>query len=102
MVWESFYNRDVAKMGDFAARLNASQTLISNLGGYNVYNVADYDVIDPLTGKLNANARQIIPTNWDDEAFSNGLRQEYNVGINGGTTEEIMIALISFTSTLRS
>ena len=84
MVWESFYNRDVAKMGDFAARLNASKTLISNLGGYNVYNVADYDVIDPLTGKLNANARQIIPTNWDDEAFSNGLRQEYNVGINGG------------------
>ena len=84
MVWEEFYNRDVAKMGDFAARLNASQTLIKNLGGYNVYNVADYDVIDPLTGKLNPNARQIIPTNWDDEAFSNGLRQEYNVGISGG------------------
>lgn len=84
MVWESFYNRDVAKLGDFGARLNASQTLVKNLGGYNVYNVADYDLIDPLTGKLNPNASQIIPTNWDDEAFSNGLRQEYNVGISGG------------------
>lgn len=84
MVWESFYNRDVASMGDLAARLNASQSLVSKLGGYNVFNVSDVDLIDPITGHINPNARQVIPTNWDDEAFHHGLRQEYNVGISGG------------------
>ena len=84
MIWESFYNRNLGQMSDLAARLNASQTLVSGLGGYNVFNVSDYALVDPITGRFNANAQQIIPTNWDDEAFHNGLRQEYNVGINGG------------------
>ncbi len=84
MVWESFYNRNLDQMSDFEARLNASQTLVSGLGGYNVFNVSDYDLVDPITGRFNANAQQIIPTNWDDETFHHGLRQEYNVGISGG------------------
>ena len=84
MVWESFYNRDVDAMGDLGARLNASQTLVSGLGGYNVFNVSDAALIDPITGKINPNARQIMDTNWDDATFHHGLRQEYNVGISGG------------------
>ena len=84
MMWESYYNSNLDKMDDFSARMDASSSLIGSMGGYNVFNVSDYDLINPITGHINPNAQQIIPTNWDDELFHHGLRQEYNVGINGG------------------
>ncbi len=84
--WESLYNRNLYKdgMSDLAARLAASKNLVKELGNYNSYNVADAALIDPLTGLLNPAARLLYHDDWNDEAFRNGLRQEYNVNISGG------------------
>ena len=84
--WESFYNRNrnQAGMSDLAARIAASKGLVGELGNYNSFNVADALLVDPLTGLLNPAARLLYHDDWNDEAFRNGLRQEYNVSISGG------------------
>ncbi len=86
LMWEGYYNRNKygAGMTDLAARISASQGLVKELGGYNSYNVADGALIDPMTGKLNPNASLLYHEDWNDAAFENGLRQEYNVAISGG------------------
>ncbi len=86
LVWESFYNRNKNKggMSDAEARFSASQSLVKELGGYNSYNVADHLLIDPMTGLLNPAAKLLYHEDWNDEAFHNGLRQEYNVSMSGG------------------
>lgn len=89
LMWEAFYHRNVNKngMSDFDARLSASQTLVKELGGYNAYNVANSALIDPMTGQLNPTARLLYHDDWNDETFSNGLRQEYNASISGGNDQ---------------
>ncbi|MBW6537883.1 MAG: SusC/RagA family TonB-linked outer membrane protein, partial [Mariniphaga sp.] len=51
--------------------------------GYNNYDVPDNQVIDPLTGRLNPNARLLYQENWEDEVFENGIRQEHSVSMSG-------------------
>ena len=86
LTWESYYNRNRFRggMSDLDARVSASSTLVKELGGYNSYNVADYLLIDPMTGRLNPSASLLYHEDWNDAAFESGLRQEYNVGISGG------------------
>lgn len=36
------------------------------------------------------------PDNWLDEAYSNGLRQEYNVSVSGGTDKSSFYASVSY------
>ncbi len=86
LTWESLYNRNVNANGmtDLAARIAASQSLVKELGGYNSYNVSDAQLIDPLTGRLNPAASLLYHEDWNDIAFDNGLRQEYNVNVSGG------------------
>lgn len=87
LTWEGLYNRNRNSLGqsDLDARLSASQSLVQELGGYNSFNVAAAALVDPITGRLNANASALWNDDWNDAAFSNGLRQEYNVGISGGS-----------------
>ena len=92
LTWEAirnavYYNK--ALMPNFAqAGLYASNSLLSEyLGAYNVYkNVADNEIINPATGKLNANAIERKWTdNWNQDVFKPGIRQEYNVSASGGS-----------------
>lgn len=74
----------------------ANNTMISNLG-YNVYNVPEGQFLIGTDGKLNPAATlgrtftskgtdfYLTPDNWFDEAYKHSLRQEYNLGISGGT-----------------
>ncbi len=55
--------------------------LVASLGGYNVYDVANNQLIDPTTGRLNPNAHQLYSEDWQEDPFKNGLRQEYNISI---------------------
>ncbi len=89
MSWEALRNqvyytgvRDLAQAGIYA-----SANLLSNLGPYNIYvGVADNEIVDPSTGKLNAAATQLKwSDNWNKDVFRNGLRQEYNVSAAGGS-----------------
>ena len=84
LAWEGYYRQNLNTMGDLASRIAASKDLVGNLGGYNAYNVANSQLIDPLTGRLNPAASLLYGNEWEDAAFSNGLRQEYNVSISGG------------------
>ena len=70
-----------------AASLAAS-TLISGGDfslGYNNFNVADDQVIDPATGKLNPAANLLYQDSWRDELFSQSVRQEAHVSVRSKT-----------------
>lgn len=90
MAWESLrnaaYYRDASPLTLAQANLYASAALISNLN-YNVFKgIANNEVIDPATGKLNPNATDLKWTdNWNRDVFQNGIRQEYNVSAAGGS-----------------
>lgn len=86
LYWEAMRNqylRNGASM--FDAGIAASQGLIKELGGYNAYDVADADLINPLTGRINPAAKLLYHDDWDDEPYNTGQRQEYNASISGGS-----------------
>ena len=89
LLWEAhrnsvYYNgtMDLAQAG-----LYASGYLAQSVGGYNIYKgIADDQIIDPTTGKLNANAKELKwNDNWSELCFRPGLRQEYNLSASGGS-----------------
>lgn len=65
--------------------------------GYNIWTVPDGQYLIGSDGRLNPNATLgrvvnyngkdylITPDNWEDEGTRNGLRQEYNVSVNGAS-----------------
>ncbi len=91
--WEGYRNSliglelsDGTIVNETLAGQLASQGLIGQLGGYNNYNVPDDQLIDPVTGKLNPGASmKFTPEKFEDEIFRTGNRQDYQLGISGGT-----------------
>lgn len=86
MIWEGLYRRQLGQgMSDMDSRIFASQNLVKELGGYNSYGVPDYAVVDYMTGLVSSSTRSklLYSDDWLDEPFNNGMRQEYNVNING-------------------
>lgn len=94
------YNKYFYGNGETAAYANqrANSTMLSQLG-YNVYSVPDNEQLIGLDGKLNPKATlgrsykasngetyYLTADNWTDAAYSNALRQEYNVSVSGGNT----------------
>lgn len=94
-----------------AAHVNANNNMIGggDYGlGYNAYTIPDGQYLIGTNGKLNPNATlgnivnyngqeyMIRPDNWLDEAYKNGLRQEYNVSISGGTSKSSFYSSISY------
>ncbi|MEM9917062.1 MAG: TonB-dependent receptor [Bacteroidota bacterium] len=49
--------------------------------GYNNYNVADDQVIDPATGQISPGASLLYQDDWDSELFSTSVRTETHLGI---------------------
>lgn len=88
MMFEALRNNLVeGGMGYYPAGVQVSNELISKHLGYNIYKgVADNELIDPLTGKLNAAAKDLKwKDSWLNDPFVNGMKQEYNVNVAGGT-----------------
>jgi len=44
--------------------------------GYNNYDVAEGNIIDPLTGRVNPNANLLYQDSWQDESYKTGVRRE--------------------------
>lgn len=66
------------------ARQYASNNLIGNLG-YNLYDVADADLVDPTTGRLNSSANLLVNDPWEAALFrDNANFSSTNVNISGG------------------
>ncbi|MDR2362529.1 MAG: TonB-dependent receptor, partial [Prevotellaceae bacterium] len=98
LIWESIRNRRMYSQGLSAvnAGIYASESLVSTLGNYNVYNVPDNQLVDPLTGRLNPNGILLYQDNWYDEALSRGLRQETTLSIRGGTEKTKYYASLNY------
>jgi len=71
--------KSLAEAGQFASDQLIQQLSLNVYGG-----VDDASLVDPLTGKLNPNAKLLYKDDWDDETFANGLRHEHDVSISGG------------------
>ena len=87
MMYEAYRNSLVDEMGWAGASTYAAQNLIGDILKYNKFKgVADSEIIDPFTGKLNPNATTYKwKDNWQKDPFENGFRQEYNANISGGS-----------------
>ena len=86
--YEAYRNSLVEEMGSYAAaNAFAAEHLIDKNLQYNSYiGIADNAIIDPLTGHLNPNATKLRwNDDWTKDPFENGLRQEYNVSVSGGS-----------------
>ena len=85
LTWEALRNQYVANGNSMMqAGIMASQNLVSALGNYNSFNVADNMLVNPVTGLMDRSAQLLYHDDWLSEPFTNGFRQEYNVGIDGG------------------
>ncbi len=100
MMYESIRNSltEGGGMSLMQANLFTADKLISNYLKYNIYKgVADNALIDPYTGKINPNAKTLKWTdNWSTDPFHNGIRQEYNLNILGGTEKTKAYASVSY------
>ncbi len=75
-----------------ASHVYANNNIFNNLG-YQMYTVPSGQYLIGTNGKLNPNATlgysdgsyYYTPDSWADGTFCNGLRQEYNVSVSGGT-----------------
>jgi TonB-linked SusC/RagA family outer membrane protein len=73
------------------AGLLAAQNLVTDsygLGynvGYNSYNVADDQIIDPATGEVNTNADLLWDDNWSDLLFSPATKTKAYLSVSSGT-----------------
>lgn len=77
-------------MGYNAYTVPVGQTLIGENGKLNPYAT--------LGNKVSYNGQEymILPDDWLDEAYKNGLRQEYNIGISAGTDKSSFYASFSY------
>ncbi len=93
VMWDALRNKyyfadslgDIDYAGRVAAGLEPQDGdgIIASLGaGYNSYDVADDQLIDPVTGKLNPNAKLRYQDDWEKELSRVGKRQEYNLSIS--------------------
>lgn len=90
MAWEAQRNQYVfnAGMSYTAANAAALNDYMDTWGGemYNPFNIASSKLIDPVTGQIDPAAKLKYHDSWLGEAEAdNPLRQEYQLGITGGT-----------------
>ena len=97
LYWEALRNNAVATGKSYLeAGYDASKTLVEKLGGYNNYNVAGASLVDPITGRLNPNAKLVYHDDWLKEAFRPALRQENTVSLSGGTEKTSYYASLGY------
>ncbi|WP_044269737.1 SusC/RagA family TonB-linked outer membrane protein, partial [Bacteroides timonensis] len=97
LYWESMRNNYVSSGNSYlAAGQYASDNLVKTLGGYNNYNVADGELVNPVTGRLNPNAKLMYQDNWLDEAFRPAVRQENVFSLSGGTEKTSYYASLGY------
>ena len=105
---QSNLNMDANKAWQWA---NQNLTSSNEYGlGYNAYSVPEGQYMIGLNGKLNPNATlgnivskngqeyMIVPDDWTDATYGNGLRQEYTLSANGGSEKGSFYASANYLS----
>ena len=98
------YFTNTQGMDSNAAHIMANQNLTANNAyglGYNVYNVPTGQYMIGENGKLNPNATLgqnylLLPDDWTDAAYKNGLRQEYTVTATAGSDKSSFYASFNY------
>jgi TonB-linked SusC/RagA family outer membrane protein len=100
MLYESVRNRLLSERSFMDASAYTAANLIKGYAKYNVYKgVPDDQLIDPLTGRLNSRATQKKwNDSWLNDPFENGMRQEYNLSVSGGTEKTSAYASVTYLS----
>ena len=98
MMYESYRNSLIDQMGWAGASMYAAEHLIDGNLKYNIFKgIADNQLIDPLTGKLNPNATQKKwNDDWTKDPFENGSRQEYTANVSAGNEMTKAFASIGY------
>ncbi len=83
---------------DAVASVNAANTLIS--GGpyslnYNSFNIADNQLIDPVTGKVRS-ANLKYSERWEDYLFNSGMFTSNTISVSGGTENSTQYLSIGY------
>ncbi|MFD1094119.1 SusC/RagA family TonB-linked outer membrane protein [Salegentibacter chungangensis] len=89
LYYETWYDRwRLGLINTGVAPAEAAQTAASQIVsggdyslGYNNYDVADDNLIDPATGQINPNATLLYNDDWQDESFKTGVRRENYVSM---------------------
>ncbi len=94
LMYEGLYNQNMST-GNMTAEQAWRNAAVSTLTatGYQIYTVPAGEYLIGRNGRLNPNATLgysdgeyfYIPDDWTKESLRNGLRQEYNLGVSGGT-----------------
>lgn len=100
MMYESIVN-SLVESGEYSpmnARAYVAEHLVDKYLKYNKYSdVADNQLIDPNTGRMNPAARRYKwADNWLTDPFTSGARQEYNLSISGGNEKTNGYASVSY------
>lgn len=66
--------------------VNGSLSQRGNGLGYNIYNVANTDLVRP-DGRMNPNANLLFHENWDDFVYRTGYVSQNNINLSGGTAD---------------
>jgi len=70
------------------ARQFASDNLIDRLGNYNLFDVPDNQLVNPLTGKLNSSANLLVNDKWEDALFRDSATfHSNNLSLSGGSDD---------------
>jgi TonB-linked SusC/RagA family outer membrane protein len=87
LVWEAQRNNLLEAGTVYGVGQQVSAMLIPSVLGYNIYKgVADADLINPATGKINpAATEKKWSESWLNDPFKSQLRQEYNLNVSGGS-----------------
>lgn len=107
--YSQIYNYNFLQQGMTPAAANqAANTKMMDMLKYNAYTLPEGENLIGMDGKLNPKAtlgryyqldgvnRYLIPDNFNDIAYQTGLRQEYNLSINGGNDKSNYYASLSY------
>lgn len=86
LTWEGLRNKYEINGEANPAQLASTNIFTTGISDYyNLWNVANDQVIDPTTGKINPNASlKYQPDNWAKEIFHAGIKNEATVKFSGG------------------
>jgi TonB-linked SusC/RagA family outer membrane protein len=89
LMWEATKNRLMngsTKQTPEQAGINASTVLTGPNGlVYNAYDVPGNQLVDPVTGKLNPNAKLLWNDDWSKVLFRTGKRRDFNFNVSGAS-----------------
>lgn len=85
LFWEAYKNSYIAQGENPAtAGVRASDVLTGPNGlVYNAFNVPGASLVDPVTGKLDPNAKLLWDESWEDELFRTASRTNANINFSG-------------------